>query len=121
MLTPGSDSMMSLFLAFADAAHGASDAHAAAGGDHAWLRGYLIGWLFWLGISLGGAALTWLHHLTGGKWGKAIRLELTAAGQTLPLVAIGVIPILLNLPALYEWARPEVVSHDALLQKRLVG
>ncbi len=100
-------------LAFADTAHA---------GDHpvasVLLRGYLIAWLFWLGVSLGGCALTWLHHLTGGKWGRAIRLELTAAGQTLPLLAIGVIPLLMNLPALYEWARPEVVAHDVLLQKK---
>lgn len=101
-------------LAFAETEHAAS----TAAGGHVLLRGYLIAWLFWLGISLGSLALTWLHHLTGGRWGRAIRLELTAAAQTLPLLAIGVIPILMNLPALYEWARPEVVAHDALLQKK---
>jgi hypothetical protein len=99
-------------------------AETAPAGDHpvasVLLRGYLIAWLFWLGISLGGLALTWLHHLTGGRWGRAIRLELTAAGQTLPLVALGVIPILLNIPELYEWARPDVVAHDPLLQKKMV-
>lgn len=108
-----SDTVMPYVLAFADSAH-ATDHPAAS----VLLRGYLIAWLFWLGVSLGSCALTWLHHLTGGKWGRAIRLELTAAGQTLPLVALGVIPILMNIPALYEWARPEVVAHDALLQKK---
>ena len=106
--------VMTHVLAFADTSHAAAE-HAQTS---VLLRGYLIAWLFWLGVSLGGLALTWLHHLTGGKWGRAIRLELTAAGQTLPLLAIGVIPILMNIPALYEWARPEVVAHDALLQKK---
>ncbi len=108
-----SDTVKPYALAFADTAL-ATDHPAAS----VLLRGYLIAWLFWLGVSLGSCALTWLHHLTGGKWGRAIRLELTAAGQTLPLVALGVIPILMNIPALYEWARPEVVAHDALLQKK---
>jgi hypothetical protein len=111
-----SQTLMNLPLAFADATQAAHSS--GAGGEHVLLRGYLIAWLFWLGVSLGGAALTWLHHLTGGKWGQAIRLELTAAGQTLPLLALGSIPLLMNLPALYEWARPEAVAHDALLMKK---
>src|SRR3954447_228408 len=108
------DFMMPHLLAFADSAHAAAE-HATAS---VMLRGYLIAWLFWLGISLGSCAFLWLHNLTGGKWGNAIRLELLAAGQVLPLLAIGVIPILMNLPELYEWARPDVVAHDALLQKK---
>jgi hypothetical protein len=109
------ETVMPYVLAFADTAHAADHSTASV-----LLRGYLIAWLFWLGISLGSLALTWLHNLTGGKWGRAIRLELTAAGQVLPLLAIGVIPLLMNIPALFEWARPEVVAHDALLQKKTV-
>ena len=75
--------VMPTVLAFADTAHAAAE-HAPTS---VLLRGYLIAWLFWLGISLGSLALTWLHHLIGGKWGRAIRLELTAAGQTLPASA----------------------------------
>ena len=109
-----SKTLMPYVLAYADTAHAAAD-HGMAS---VLLRGYLIAWLFWLGISLGSCALTWLHNLTGGKWGRAIRLELAAASQVLPLLAIGVIPILMNLTELYEWARPDVVAHDALLQKK---
>jgi len=82
------------------------------------LRGYLIGWLFWLGLSLGGQVLVWLHNLTGGGWGKAIRRDCEAAGQTLPLVALGFLVIPLNLAALYLWARPEVMAHDVLIAKK---
>src|SRR6187431_79468 len=109
------ETVMPCVLAFADTAHAADPSTASV-----FLRGYLIAWLFWLGISLGSLALSWLHNLTGGKWGRAIRLELTAAGQVLPLLAIGVIPILMNIPAYFEWARPEVVAHDHLLQKKTV-
>jgi hypothetical protein len=58
----------------------AGDSHSvssAAPGD--WtsilLRGYLIAWLFWLGVTLGAQAFVWLHELTGGAWGRAIRPE----------------------------------------------
>ena len=32
---------------------------------------WLFAWLFWLAISLGGMALTMMHHLTGGDWGDS--------------------------------------------------
>ncbi len=91
---------------------------AGTAGASVLLRGYLIGWLFWLGLSLGGQVLVWLHNLTGGGWGKAIRRDCEAAGQTLPLVALGFLVIPLNLAALYLWARPEVMAHDALIAKK---
>ena len=55
------------------------------------LRSFLVGWLFWLGISLGSQALVWLHELTGGAWGRAIRVDAEAAGQTLPLLLLGLL------------------------------
>ena len=82
------------------------------------LRSFLIGWLFWLGISLGSQALVWLHELTGGAWGRAIRADVEAAGQTLPLLLLGLIPILLGLPVLYAWARPEAMAHDPILARK---
>lgn len=82
------------------------------------LRSLLIGWLFWLGVSLGSQALVWLHELTGGAWGRAIRVDAEAAGQTLPLLLLGLIPILLDLPALYVWARPEAMAHDPILARK---
>lgn len=68
---------------------------------------YLIGFLFWLGLSLGCMAILMLYHLVGGKWGTVIRRILEAGMMTLPLMAILFIPIVMNLPKLYFWARPE--------------
>lgn len=73
---------------------------------------YLIGFMFWLGLSLGCMAILMLYHLVGGKWGTVIRRILEAGMTTLPLMAVLSIPIVLNLPKLYFWARPEEVARD---------
>ena len=73
---------------------------------------YLIGFMFWLGLSLGCMAILMLYHLVGGKWGTVIRRILEAGMTTLPLMAILFIPILMNLPRLYFWARPEELVKD---------
>lgn len=104
-------------LAFAVAGH-APETGAAVGWESILLRGYLIAWLFWLGVCMGGQVFVWLHDLTGGAWGRAIRPECEAAGRTLPLLAVGFLPIAFNLQTLYVWARPEVMESDPLLQRK---
>jgi len=54
---------------------------------------YLIGFMLWLGVSLGSMAFLMIQHLTGGKWGMVIRRPLEAGMNTLPLMAALFIPI----------------------------
>jgi hypothetical protein len=75
------------------------------------LRSYLFGYLYWLGMAVGCLAILLMHHTVGGKWGMMIRRMCEAGARTLPYMIILLIPILLNLPVLYPWARPEA-SHD---------
>ncbi len=82
------------------------------------LHSFLFGYVFWAGIAVGSMALMMLHNLTGGGWGLIIRRCLEASMRTLPLMALLVLPILLGLPHLYIWARPEVVAADELLQHK---
>lgn len=84
------------------------------------LRSLLIGWLFWLGVALGSQALIWLQELTGGAWGRAIRVDAEATGQTLPFLLLGLVPILLNLPTLYAWARPDAIAGDPVLARKVL-
>jgi hypothetical protein len=79
---------------------------------------YLCAYLFWNGISQGGMAILMLHQLTGGGWGYAIRRPLLAITGTLPVIALGFIPIGFGLHDLYLWARPEVLVQDTLLQHK---
>jgi len=71
---------------------------------------YLSGFVFWLGLSLGCMAILMLHHLVGGAWSIVIRRILESGMMTLPLMFVLFIPILLHLPSLYFWARPEVLA-----------
>src|SRR5579862_8872515 len=78
------------------------------------LRSYLFGYLYWLGMAVGCLGILLLHHTVGGKWGMMIRRMCEAGARTLPYMIVLLIPVLLNLPALYPWARPEA-AHDANL------
>ncbi len=81
-------------------------------------RAWLVGWVFWVGVSLGCLAISLLHHLSRGAWGLVIRRVLEAASRTLPLLLVLAIPLLFGLQDLYVWARPEAVQADPLLQAK---
>src|SRR5205823_2079541 len=65
---------------------------------------YLLGFMFWLGISLGSMAFLMIQHLTGGKWGMVIRRQLEAAMKVLPLMGVLIVPIFFGAKSLYVWA-----------------
>jgi hypothetical protein len=77
---------------------------------------YLIGFMFWLGLSLGCMAILMLYHLVGGAWGTVIRRILESGMMTLPLMFVLFIPILLNLPKLYRWARPDGLTDPKIVE-----
>jgi hypothetical protein len=81
-------------------------------------RSYLVAYLFWFGIALGSLAILMIQHITGGRWGAVIRRLLESATRTLPLLILLFLPLLFGLPHLYEWARPEAVAHDPVLQNK---
>jgi hypothetical protein len=79
---------------------------------------YLVGFIFWIGITLGSMALLMLQHLTGGAWGLIIRRVLEAATRTLPLMLILFLPILWRLNLIYAWTnRAEMDQVPALREK----
>ncbi len=83
-------------------------------------RAYLIGFMAFLGISLGSMAIIMIRHLTGGGWGVVIRRILGAAMRTLPLLAALFIPIILGIHKLYIWAQPLDNVKDKHLHDHLV-
>src|SRR5271157_1437928 len=83
-------------------------------------RGYLLGFMCWLGVALGSMAILMIRHLTGGGWGTVIRRILGAAMRTLPLLAILFIPVILGMHRLYIWARPLENIADKHLREHLV-
>jgi hypothetical protein len=81
-------------------------------------RSYLIGYMFWTGLSLGCMAVLMLQYLTGGAWGVMIRRVCEAGARTLPVAFLLFIPIALGVKNLYIWARPEVMASDPILQQK---
>ena len=80
-------------------------------------QSYLIGYMFWMYITLGSLGLLMVQHLSGGAWGIVSRRVFEAAVRTLPVMAILFIPIAMNLPALYVWARPEALNDPGIQVK----
>jgi hypothetical protein len=81
-------------------------------------RSYLIGYLLITGIALGALALLMIQHIISGEWGYIGRRAFEAATRTLPVLLIAFIPLALGLSELYEWAVPEHVAGDELLEHK---
>lgn len=80
---------------------------------------YLFAFIFWVSLSLGCLALVLMHGMFRAAWGRTVLRLIEAGAATLPLMALLFVPIALSgAPALYPWARPEVVAHDPILQHR---
>jgi hypothetical protein len=75
-------------------------------------RSYLLGWMLWMGLSLGCMAFLMLQYVTGGIWGQVIRRPLEAGMRNLWFMIVLFIPIMAQLKRLYIWARPAELSHD---------
>lgn len=67
------------------------------------LRSWLLGFIFWGGIGIGGLGILLLQYLTGGAWGVVIRRTVEAASRTIPLLVILFLPLAIGVTYLYEW------------------
>ncbi|HVX67074.1 MAG TPA: hypothetical protein VHA11_10750 [Bryobacteraceae bacterium] len=79
---------------------------------------YLVGFIFVLTLALGSLFFVMLSHLTGSAWSVTARRMAENTMVALPAGLVLFVPVLLNLGSLYEWARPEEVAHDPLLQAK---
>src|SRR5512147_3115560 len=81
------------------------------------LRGYLIAYIFVLGLSLGSLALLMTGHLTGGNWWMLSRRSFEAAARCLPMLAVLFLPILLGAKHLYTWMSIDPKTDKVLSEK----
>src|SRR5215467_5374874 len=84
-------------------------------------RGYLLGYMDWLGVALGSMAIVMIRHLTGGGWGTVIRRILGAAMRTLPVLAVLFIPIIIGVlqHRNYPWLKPLAAISDPHIKDHL--
>jgi hypothetical protein len=63
-----------------------------------------------------------IQHLTGGRWGLAIRRLLEAGTRTVPVLALLFVPVLLGMSHIYPWTLHEYADRamrEAVEHKRL--
>lgn len=89
------------------------------GGQSDFFRGYLLGFLLILGLTLGSMGILFIHHLVGGAWGFIIQRMLEAATRNLPVVLVLFLPLLAHVlmseHPIYHWAEHGAAEHDELL------
>lgn len=83
-------------------------------------QSYLFAFLFWIGLSLGSLAIVMMYYVAGGRWALSIQGITAAGARTVWLMLLLFIPILLGLPDLYAWARPEQVAQNEVLQHQSI-
>src|SRR5205814_9846987 len=85
------------------------------GGVAQFFHSYLVGFMFWLGVTLGCLGLLMLQHLTGGAWGFVIRRVLEAGTRALPLMLLLFLPLaIFGLTHLYKWTDINGVTEESL-------
>lgn len=86
-----------------------------AGPDVFW-RGYLVGWIYWLGVALGLFLIMMINYLASGRYGIQMRRFQEAATRTIPVMGLIGLPILFagGLQHLYHWTTTDP-ANDALL------
>ena len=82
---------------------------------HRFYFSYLIAFVFWVSLGLGGLFFTMLHHLVGATWSIVVRRISESLMMTLPVMAIFFIPIIFGMHDLYHWMHPEAVAEDPAL------
>lgn len=82
------------------------------------MRGWLLGFIFWAGIGIGGLGILHLQYLTGGAWGVVIRRTAEACSRTIPVLALLFIPIGMGIYNLYEWAHLQRAGTDEIINLR---
>lgn len=75
----------------------------------------LMGFVFWVGLSLGGLALLLIDHMAGGSWGAVVRRPLEAMVSALPVTLLFFLPVIAFLPQLYPWTDAAYVEAHKLV------
>ncbi|HWD41363.1 MAG TPA: hypothetical protein VG944_21140 [Fimbriimonas sp.] len=81
---------------------------------------WMFGWYFWLTITMGMFSLSILNHAIRPTWTVSLLRQFESGGGPLAITVMGVLflPIALMPQNVYEWANPDRVAHDAILQHK---
>ncbi len=77
---------------------------------------YLVSFVFWVSIALGGLFFVMLHHLVNANWSVVLRRFGESMMMTLPFMGLLFIPIIIGVGELFHWSDTELVANDHLLK-----
>jgi hypothetical protein len=87
-----------------------------AGNPRQFFFSWLVAFLFFLSLALGGLFFVLIQYASQGSWGIVVRRLGETIFATLPVMAVLFVPLLFGLHDLFEWSHHDVVERDALLQ-----
>jgi hypothetical protein len=79
---------------------------------------YLIAFTFMISIGVGALFLIALEYIVGADWSVPIRRVVEFFAAIIPLLALLVIPLLLNVGELFHWSHSEAVAEDEILKAK---
>jgi len=77
-------------------------------------RSYLLNWVYFTILALGGLFFVILQHLTRAGWSVVVRRLAEAVGATLPVMALLFVPLAFGVRAVYPWANG-AAAHDPVV------
>ena len=83
-----------------------------------WLYSYLVALVFVISIAIGSLAWLMLQHLSRAVWSVVVRRLMENLTRPLPLLAVGFVPVAVNLPQIYSWAVSARVAADPALARK---
>jgi len=86
--------------------------------DDRFFHSYLVCYLFFITLSLGGLFFVLAHHMFGADWSVVLRRIAENLMLLVPLMLFLSIPILLKFDYLYEWTNPDFWTHHTLLEPK---
>jgi hypothetical protein len=76
---------------------------------------YLLAFLYWLTLALGGLFFVLVQFATRAGWSVAVRRVAEHVAGTLPLFVLLFVPLAFAVPELFHWSDAEAVAADPLL------
>jgi hypothetical protein len=77
---------------------------------------WLVSFLFFLSLGIGGLFFVLIQYASQGGWGIVVRRIGETIFGTLPVMAALFVPLLFGLHDVYSWSVPGAAEHDALLR-----
>jgi len=87
-----------------------------AGNPKQFFFSWLVSFMFFLSLALGGLFFVLIQYAVQGGWGIVLRRIGETIFATIPVMAALFLPVVLGLHDLFEWAHPGAADHDALLR-----